>query len=668
MSRLYPIPKSRNDRRRVVHILRTISRVVSRLLLVSIAATIISACGNVNTKNFAEGLRVMSGRGGTVEEVDTFPTISKQANQIRKAYPAPTWQKMYKADAADIFELLPGHRLLMGEVQVSTAIAEPEYGDLALYDLNSGERLWTMKRRDLEWGRYNLLAVEGDQIIMQGVSPKGGFYTAISARSGHVAWEQAIKTTTHSAYAAEQHRLYLLDAGTDKCELLALDSRSGKLIWQSALGGVKPGTAISLLLQPDGLFVLAGGVHKISSASGALVWEQSLPDHFIWRKETNMRLTQHGLLLWDPGRIAMLRTTNGKLLWGSTDPGKYEVIKLLSTPVTGEGVFVWTSQGNITSFDPRSGNKRWKYALDKNDGTTLQSPIFVHNNKVYFSTYKTLIILDARTGARVDKLSFPFLESGLFSSLTPDILIARDDKVIMLREGGAVYALSSKTNKLLWKQVVKWNYEMFFNSTQISNTLKKALTDKAYANKQAKDSAQWWSNWTAAVDYQWRGYHYAGSVGDPGLSSTGANMVFAQAMFGLSDVTAHAIRSAALEGLAERLNMELDNASRNHLRSVQQGYFLRPYDSRNGTLVMLVNLDSGKRYDLIYSPTNTGMRYIDMRLPAFIIDPSGMELYTTEIGTDPGKYERYVKFKYGMPYPSILRYKLSSFRFESNSN
>jgi len=78
---------------------------------------------------------------------------------------------------------------------------------------------------------------------------------------------------------------------------------------------------------------------------------------------------------------------------------------------------------------------------------------------------------------------------------------------------------------------------------------------------------------------------------------------------------------------------------------------------------MLVNLDSGKRYDLFYSPSNIGMRYVDMRLPAFIIGPAGKYLYTTEIGGDTGKYERYVKFKYGMPYPSVLRFKLSDLGF-----
>ncbi len=78
---------------------------------------------------------------------------------------------------------------------------------------------------------------------------------------------------------------------------------------------------------------------------------------------------------------------------------------------------------------------------------------------------------------------------------------------------------------------------------------------------------------------------------------------------------------------------------------------------------MLVHLDSGKRYDLIYSPVNICMRYIDMRLPEFVIDSSGKWLYTTEIGVNTERYEKYVKVKLGMPYPSILRYDLAAMEF-----
>jgi hypothetical protein len=367
--------------------------------------------------------------------------------------------------------------------------------------------------------------------------------------------------------------------------------------------------------------------------------------------------------------LALLNANSGKTLWGPVYPSKplggkyFEGINILSAPAGSDKVFISTSRNKVYSIDLRSGRKKWAYKLDKKDGSSLQSPFFLSSNKLYFTTYNSITILDAARGARKKRLTIPFLESGLFSALTPDVFIERGNKILMLREGGAVYALSTKTNRLLWKQVLDWKYEMFFNTAQINNDLKKVLTEQMHAEKQLKDSVQWWGMWIGAVDYQWRGYQYQGSVGDKGLGSFGSSMVLFQSMLGLSESIEKGLKAAASEGLAERLTMELNNATKNHMRSIQQGYFIRPYDSPKGTLVMLIHLDSGKRYDLIYSPVNIGLRRIDMRLPAFVIDPSGKSLYTTEIGINTKRYEKYVKFKYAMPYPSILRYRLKDMRF-----
>ena len=645
------------------------------ILIIGLSMILLGGCAG-SVEQFAEGLRVMSGKGGTKEKIDTFPAIKRQAKEILKSNPAPDWQIKFRADAADVFELLPGNRLLLGEVNVSSAIAEPEYGDLALYDLNKGKRVWIAKRRDLEWGRYDLLAQQDDLLLMQGSSPKGGFYQALNIRNGQTVWEYEVKPSMHTAYEAATHRFYLLDVA--KREMLSLDSRSGKISWRLGLAGVKQDSNILLMPERNSLIVLAGALYKLSKR-GTISWKRALPVEFKNHKEVNLRITSRGILLFDKRFMALLNAQSGKLVWGPVPLSgrSYETIKLLSAPLASTRIFAWSSRDKVVSLNLRNGTRQWVYAFDKEDGTTLQSPIFYANNKVYFTTYNSLTVLDAKTGHRLTRIAFPFLESGLFSSLTPDMFLVRKNKIFLLREGGAVYAVSARSNKQLWKQVVNWKYQMYFNTTLINQALKKSLTDKAYAEKLAKETSLWWSAHNSAMEYQSRYYTSLGQrksssssdygqIGSKGLIDTrsfDASMLFFQASLGFSDTVEKSIKAAAQEGLAERLNMELTNAIKNHLRSVQHGYFIRPYDSAKGMVVMLVNLDSGKRYDLFYSPSNIGMRYIDMRLPAFIIGPAGKYLYTTEIGGDTGKYERYVKFKYGMPYPSVLRFKLSDLGF-----
>ncbi|HAK59463.1 MAG TPA: hypothetical protein DCO77_03630 [Nitrospiraceae bacterium] len=652
---------------------RTTTRMPDRPRRARIAALVVITVLSVGCagfgEQFAEGLRVMTGKGGTKEKIDTFPDLKKQAAEILKTYPKPRWQKVFHADAADIFELVPGIGLLLGEVQVSSALAVPEFGPVNVYDLGTRKKLWTYQRKDLQWGRYEVLSVR-PRILLRGISPTGGYYASLNPKTGQVLWEYAVKATTRNVYDSTNRKIYLLDMDEQGGQLQALNVRNGSIAWRRVLGRINKDAKITIA--DDGaVYVLANKLYKMSAKNGAILWQQAIPRYFNKLQELNLRVTKRGVLLWDRRRLSLLDTRSGKRLWGPVypvdphprAPARYEGIQVLAVPATRGGIFVSTNRKGIYRIELRTGKISWRYPLEKQDGSDLQSPFFLSSNKLYFTTYKSITILDATTGARKERLTLPFLESGLFSALTPDIFVQRGNKVFMLREGGAVYALSKGSNKLLWKQVVNLKYELFFNTTQINNDLKTVVPQQAQAKKQLKDSVEWWSMWTGAVDYQWRGYQYQGSVGDKGLGSFGSSMVLFQSMMGLSESIEKGLKAAAAEGLAERLNMELTNAAKNHLRSIQQGYFIRPYDSRQGTLVMLVHLDSGKRYDLIYSPVNIGMRRIDMRLPAFIIDPSGKSLYTTEIGTDAGKYKKYVKFKYGMPYPSILRYSLSDMHF-----
>ena len=638
-----------------------------RISTVALAATIlITGCEGMPGQ-FEEGMRVITGKGGTKEKVDTFPDIKEQAAEIAKTSHKPSWQKVFHADAADIFELIPGNRILLGEVQVSTALAEPQYGDLSLYDMKTGSKLWTVKRRDLEWGRYDLLAAK-PAIILQGSSPKGGYYTALDVQTGQTLWEHETKPAERGIYDGASNRIYLLDVGTQKSVLLALNADNGEVVWQQTLSGVSEGASINLIPHKKSLYVLAGKVYKISSTSGAIEWQKPIADYFDNLKELKLRVTSQGVLLWDRRRMSLLGSDNGSINWGpvyaSPPTEEFEGIKTLSVPEQSGKIFLSTTEEHVYSFDLRTGKKIWRYKLlKKKDGMDVTSPFLLAAGKLYFTTWKSFTVLDVSNGERVARTEFSWFESGLKSNLMPDILMELGDKIIMVREEGVIYAFSKKTNEVLWSESAKTNYFLYFSSDQINDDLRKVLPEKVWYEKKSQETAAWWSAWTSSVDYQWSGYHYQGSAGSPQLSSFGASMVLFQSMLGLSEMIETGLKGAAAEGLAERLNMELINAGKNHQRSIQRGYVIRPFDSRAGTLVMIVNLDTGKRFDLFYSPSNLGMRYIDMRLPSFIIDPSGKSLYTIEIGINPQYYEKYVKFKYGMPYPSILRYKLADLDF-----
>jgi len=633
---------------------------------VVLSIVILQLCGCAGPDDqFSEGLRVMTGRGGTKQKTDTFPAITAQAKEIVDAYPAPAWHTLIRADAADVFELVPGGRLLLGEVQVGSVLARPELADLALYDLATGEPVWRAARPDLEWGRYDLLSTDDRLLLLQGSSPSGGHFIALDVDTGRVVWSRALGSRTKTAYQPTRGLIHLLEPGSDSSALEALDARTGETRWHRKIGGIPPESDVVLVPDGDHLYLLADDVRKIDAADGTTKWHQPVGDQLV---HPRARPTRRGLLVWGERRMMLLDAETGDPSWGPIFAGKplgefSATIEVLSVPTAADRIFVSTSRSKVCSFDLRTGRRRWQHELGTEEGTSLQSPFFLTGGDLYFSTYKSILVLDADGGGVRGIVTMPLLESGLFSDLTPDIFVERGDRVLMLREGGAVYALSRRTRQLLWKQIVDWSYELSFNTTQIDRKLREVLTDQLHQIEAADASARWWTGWTAAVDNQWRGYPSGPTYGAEGSTSLGASMVLFQSVLGLSESIGRSLEIAAVQGLAERLNMELRNATKNHMRSIQQGYFIRPYDSSKGTLVMLVELDSGKRYDLVYSPINVGMRYIDMRLPAFLVDPSGRMLYTHDLGTDVADYERYVKFGYGMPYPSVLGFSLDDMAF-----
>lgn len=132
-------------------------------------------CGS--TGQFAEGIRVMTGKGGTVEERDTIKEIVPDARDLATYQPKPEWQTVFKADATDFLEFVSPDRFLVGTIQLGSALAEPDFGGVELYDARTGERLWEGKRKNLPNGSYALLTAD-PVLLLYGASTKQLYFTA----------------------------------------------------------------------------------------------------------------------------------------------------------------------------------------------------------------------------------------------------------------------------------------------------------------------------------------------------------------------------------------------------------------------------------------------------------------------------------------------------------
>ncbi len=145
------------------------SRMPSAWLVGLLAACVmLSGCSTVNPKSFGEGVRVMTGRGGTVEERDTIKEIVPDARDLATYQPKPDWQTVLRADATDLMEFVSLDRVLVGTVQFGSALAEPNFGGVELYDSLTGRRLWEGKRKDIGNGACEILYLTDMSVVRPG--------------------------------------------------------------------------------------------------------------------------------------------------------------------------------------------------------------------------------------------------------------------------------------------------------------------------------------------------------------------------------------------------------------------------------------------------------------------------------------------------------------------
>ena len=632
-----------------------------------IVCSALFGCATMNPKNFAEGIRVMTGKGGTKEERDTIVEIVPDARDLATYQPKPEWQTVFRADATDLLVFVSPDRVLVGAVQLGSALSEPDFGGVELYDARTGEKLWEGQRKNIPNGSYALLAAD-PVLLLYGASTKQLYFTALDPKSGQTLWEHEAKQPGISSYDWERG---LLVAGThtDKgLELSALKVQDGSLAWSQTLpiaplpkGKDAKLSEIATALDAGHLFIAADQVFKISIQTGEVVWKTANP---AGGSGATLRPTNQGLLLFSQNRLWLLDTAKGGLKWGPLD--FKDGIIAMSVPDDSKGtVFLITRdtsagwKDTIRGFSLNSGKIIWERPAPM----YTQSPLLYASGKLFFSTGGSLECLDGRTGETQSSTAFPPQWGWTPINEVPDVLVARNDRVILASEKNGVASFSQRDGKPVWRQPLDFYQGAHFWYVTKEMELSTAAQMAGQLRKVAQEDQKWWSNQVAAVDYQWSGYD--STAPSYAKSQFGATMVFFQSMLALSSALESSLQAAAITALSLRKQLELNNSMILQVKALQGKYWIRPY-SKRGTSVAIVDLDTGKRVDVQYSAPNIGMSVYGVRLPCIRISPDGGHFVTAEIGLDDTKYEKYVKFKWGMPYPSMLSYDLAKLQFRDN--
>jgi outer membrane protein assembly factor BamB len=203
----------------------------------------------------------------------------------------------------------------------------------------------------------------------------------------------------YSSFSAAADRLFTLGATDEEERVIALDARTGLVLWRFANGPVfrndrGDGPRGTPTVDGDRVFALGGNgrLAALDAATGKAVWQVDLLDEFRARNITwgisESPLVVDGKVLVNPGgrgaSVAALDRDTGRVVWKTGDDrAGYSSAILADAGDTRQAIFF--TDARALGVDLRDGRQLWSYERVANDTANVATPIF-HDGKVFLSS------------------------------------------------------------------------------------------------------------------------------------------------------------------------------------------------------------------------------------------------------------------------------------------
>jgi outer membrane protein assembly factor BamB len=659
---------------------------------------------------FVDGLAAISGKGGTIARNDAYEPAKVVAKGLREYNPSTEWESIFPYEDADFIQFLNEERILIGSVEVGSALGMPDYEDIFLYDAKTGKMIWKSKRKSYSRGSYNVITTH-PLIILLGRNEKELGLTAFDPSTGKIIWAHEVKAPYSFSFTEGFDKVSILSSN-EKVELI--DLKTGSILWSSNLSAdfFKKDTEADLFISDDAIFVAGAKLVKLSIGTGQKVWTVA---HALLETEgREIKYTKDRILLSGKDSNSLINPHNGSVAWESQL--KSGGIKL--TAVFGEMIFRVIGEKReeniskdysdiIQAINLKTGKILWT----SKTGGIVVSPLALEKKALLFTTDSSAVGLDISNGKRIFKTSFSEeMAAGSPSKSEyvgqPDILYFRSGNLYISREKSGLVALSLPNGKLIWAQenYHTVNKDIFYSA---DSRYKIMLADMAFHNY-GKDSRPpsvgAYSFVSASPNYTLRIQQHnledMKTKADAALKRKDASQLerksaieskkmaadlgYAQlqmqsfssqietardifnAAVALNIGLAKALRDTAIQGLLSREIMQLNNCLLMRNKRFQGRYYIRPFYAE-GRGITIIDLDNGKRSDFFFSPAMQVLLMYGVDMQTFALDPTEKRLIAVGIGLNSDKYEEYVKWKWRMPRPSLLAFNMSNLEFSKEN-
>ncbi len=603
---------------------------------------------------------------------------------LSQGQPKPLWQVAIQAQETDFIRFLSDDRILVGTVETAGLAWGLEPKEVTLLNAANGETVWASLRRSFGFPQQ-LLATQ-PVILLRGSER----CAALNPGDGALVWERAC-AGCGSLLLPEAERVVLFSRKKSTVSLKAVSVKDGRDVWSASVENYPEAKDLNIEAQAVGSTVLVVGpeVVAISSEEGKTLWRKPFPGNF----GTSAAAIPLGRELYFTDGAAITRTdpASGEPLWRRDFPGK--AAENLSPSLTGVLVLLREGEGDsardaIQVLDHASGTPLWRHDLAQ----PAQSAMTIDEGRIYVTTATQLSGIDASNGALVFKAAIPPDLQG--QRLLPDALRVTEDKVILAREIG-VMAARRRDGTVLYAESVADGTP--FSNDYTMHRLNRALESVTPLQKRAafhEETLASVSNarYRAALDHQQavnrfnmaqlqaqtamqRVYPLVPdrSMFPPSRVQAAANWAYASlAAYGAA---VDALMSSLRHERTEIMSAEVGQTLQSQSDSLQRDFYVRPrYQAQQGWSLVLVNLRTGKRAEIVLSPDNDPLSRCAANLPAFAVDSSGSRLVSKGLGLDPARFQPYEKRaftprrkriyphleEWNIPYPSVLCFELAS--------
>ncbi|HVS12818.1 MAG TPA: PQQ-binding-like beta-propeller repeat protein [Thermoanaerobaculia bacterium] len=207
----------------------------------------------------------------------------------------------------------------------------------------------------------------------------------------------------YASFAAVGDRLFTQGAKDGSEWVIALDARTGVILWQTRNGpmyrdGKGDGPRGTPVVDGDRVFALSGNGHlaSLDLATGEVVWRIDLLDRFGARNITwgisESPLVTDGLVIVNPGgrgaSVVALERDTGELVWkAGSDRAGYS--SPMRTEVGGVPQVVVFTDARVVGLGLRDGAELWGYAPVANSTANVATPIVAGDLVFVSSDYGT---------------------------------------------------------------------------------------------------------------------------------------------------------------------------------------------------------------------------------------------------------------------------------------